>query len=101
MWNDGGGGCSLSFKAQVWQSEVLDWSSVGCGAGYESKRAVADVAADADPYPGWPSIDSVPYVRAGSSLKNASVIGWTPIGGTSVALRSSPRCSRSRVDRAV
>ena len=85
VWNDGGGGCSLSFKAQVWQSEVLDWSSVGCGTGSESKRAVADVAADADPYTGVAVYDSVPYVRAGSGLKNASVIGWTPIGGTSVA----------------
>jgi Subtilase family len=85
VWNDGGGGCSLNFKAQVWQSEVPDWASVGCGTGSESKRAVADVASDADPYTGVAVYDSVPYVRAGSGLKNARVIGWTPIGGTSLA----------------
>ena len=81
VWNDGGGGCSLGFMAQEWQRDVPDWSSVGC----EGRRAVADVAADADPYTGVAVYDSVPYVRAGSGLKNARVIGWTPIGGTSVA----------------
>ena len=85
VWNNGGGGCSLGFEAQVWQSEVLDWSSVGCGTGSESKRAVADVAADADPYTGVAIYDSVPYVGPGGGQKNARVIGWTPIGGTSVA----------------
>ena len=56
VWNDAeeaygaaGGGCSERFTAQPWQREVSDWASVGCGVGGESKRAVADVSADADP----------------------------------------------------
>jgi hypothetical protein len=81
VWNDGGGGCSLGFMAQEWQRDVPDWSSVGC----EGRRAVADVSADADPNTGVAVYDSVPYVRTGSGLKNARVLGWTPIGGTSVA----------------
>jgi hypothetical protein len=85
VWADGGSGCSLNFKAQSWQSEVPDWSSVGCGTGSESKRAVADIAADADPYTGVAVYDSVPYVRPGSGLVHATVFDWTPIGGTSAA----------------
>ncbi len=81
VWNDGGGGCSLGFTAQEWQRDVPAWSSVGC----EGRRAVADVAADADPYTGVAVYDSVPYVRPGGGLKNARVIGWTPIGGTSLS----------------
>jgi hypothetical protein len=81
VWNEGGGGCSLEFMAQEWQRDIPDWSSVGC----EGRRAVADVAADADPYTGVAVYDSVPYVHAGSGLKAARVLGWTPIGGTSVA----------------
>ena len=81
VWRDGGGGCSLSFPAQEWQRDVPDWSSVGC----EGRRAVADVAADADPYTGVAVYDSVPYISPGGGLNSASVIGWTPIGGTSVA----------------
>jgi len=81
VWNDGGGGCSLEFMAQEWQRDVPDWSIVGC----EARRAVADVSADADPYTGVAIYDSVPYVGPGGGLKNARVIGWTPIGGTSVA----------------
>jgi hypothetical protein len=51
---------------------VPDWSAVGCG----SRRAVADVSADADPYTGVAVYDSTEY--EGSR-------GWTMIGGTSVA----------------
>ncbi len=81
VWWGGGSGCSLNFKAQPWQSEVPDWSSVGC----EDRRAVADIAADANPYTGVAIYDSVPYVRLGDGLKNATVFYWTPIGGTSAA----------------
>jgi Subtilase family len=78
----GGGGCSKQFAAPLWQSAVPDWSSVGCGAGAEAKRAVADVAADGDPYTGVAVYDSVPYyVEPGKT----EVLGWLPIGGTSVA----------------
>ena len=44
-WYRSGGGCSPQYEAPAWQRDVPDWSSVGCG----SNRAVADVAADAQP----------------------------------------------------
>jgi hypothetical protein len=80
VWNQanngsgaGGGGCSGVFGAQPWQQELPDWMNVGCG----SRRAVADVAADADPYTGAAIYDSTPL--EGATLK------WTTIGGTSLA----------------
>ncbi len=81
VWNDSGGGCSLGFAAQEWQRDVADWSSVGC----EGRRAVADVSADAEPDTGVAIYDSVPYLRPGSGLKTARVLGWWTFGGTSVA----------------
>lgn len=93
VWNDdpspkgtdqggAGGGCSLSFTAKPWQQAVPDWSQVGCG----SKRAVADVSADADPYTGVAVYDSVPSLQeeASGEVVNAP-LEWWPIGGTSVA----------------
>jgi hypothetical protein len=68
VWNGygaGGSGCSERFAAAPWQQELPDWESVGCG----SKRAVADVAADADPYTGVAIYD----------------YGWRTVGGTSLA----------------
>jgi len=84
VWNDGetygagGGGCSERFTAQPWQQEVSDWTAIGCG----SKRAIADVSADADPVTGVAVYDSVPYPEEGGST---TVLNWVPIGGTSVA----------------
>jgi hypothetical protein len=94
VWNDGGskievepevfepsghgstgGGCSESLTAQSWQQAVPDWSEVGCG----TKRAAADVSADGDPYSGVAVYDSTFYPPAGM------VLGWVPIGGTSLA----------------
>ena len=82
VWNDGstinggygasGGGCSDLFTAPAWQKALADWSSVGC----ESKRAIADVSADADPYTGAAVYDSTP-------IEGRS--GWRSIGGTSLA----------------
>jgi hypothetical protein len=69
----GGGGCSTQFPAPEWQQQVPDWEHVGCG----TKRAVSDVAADGDPYTGVDVYDSVPDA--------GQVLGWMPIGGTSVA----------------
>jgi len=80
-WIGSGGGCSLNFTAQPWQSEVADWSSVGC----EGRRTVSDVSADADPYTGVAVYDSVPYIPLGGGLKSATVLGWTPVGGTSAS----------------
>jgi hypothetical protein len=74
VWNgDGatGGGCSTLFTAQPWQPSA----SVGCG----TKRAVADVSADGDPYTGVAVYDSTPNPAAENSF------GWGTIGGTSVA----------------
>ena len=80
-WIGSGGGCSLNFTAQPWQSGVADWSAVGC----EGRRAVSDVSADADPYTGVAVYDSVPYIPLGGGLKSATVFDWAPIGGTSAA----------------
>ncbi len=70
----GGSGCSAQFAAPPWQLEMIDWASVGCGTGAAATRAVADVAADADPYSGVLVYDS-----------HASREGLLVIGGTSVA----------------
>jgi hypothetical protein len=80
-WIGAGGGCSLNFEAQPWQSEVADWPSVGC----EGHRAVNDVSADANPYTGVAVYDSVPYISLGGGLKSATVFDWAPIGGTSAS----------------
>jgi hypothetical protein len=85
VWNDGGfsggalkgagaggSGCSVQFAAPAWQQSLANWQSVGCGA----KRAVADVAADADPYTG---------VAVYDSTETEGNKGWATIGGTSVA----------------
>jgi hypothetical protein len=77
----GGGGCSESFTAPQWQQEVLDWSQVGCG----SKRAVADISADADPYTGVAIYDSVPDPHEEGQKTVNTPLEWWPIGGTSVA----------------
>jgi hypothetical protein len=79
----GGGGCgSASLTAPSWQQAVPDWSKVGCG----SKRAVADVSADADPYTGVAVYDSVPTLHEEASGEEVNTpLEWWPIGGTSVA----------------
>jgi hypothetical protein len=69
----GGSGCSESFPAPYWQLELPDWSSVGCG----TDRAVADIAADADPFTGVAVYDSTPNEHGES--------GWAVMGGTSVS----------------
>ena len=81
VWGGSGGGCSLNFTAQPWQTEVADWSSVGC----EDRRAVNDVSADANPYTGVAVYDSIPYIPLGGGLKSAHVFDWTPVGGTSAS----------------
>jgi len=69
----GGSGCSSDFAAPAWQSSLPNWSAVGC----QSRRAVADIAVDADPYTGVAIYDST---------KNAEGIvpQWRRLGGTSV-----------------
>ena len=79
----GGGGCSEeSNSAPSWQQAVPDWPAVGCG----SKRAVADVAADGDPYTGVAVYDSVPTIQEPEPGEVVNEpLEWWPIGGTSVA----------------
>ena len=75
VWNGygaAGSGCS-AFPAPQWQLETSDWASVGCG----DKRAVADVAADADFYTGVAVYDSTPEGKAPP--------GWATANGTSLA----------------
>ena len=85
VWNgDGatGGGCSIVFTAQPWQQSLSNWSGVGCG----TKRAVADVSADADPYTGLAVHDTSPeceYQYEEAKVKH--VLYWCTIGGTSLA----------------
>ncbi len=92
VWNDGGksngetvgfgaggGGCSNVFTAPSWQSSVADWSQVGCG----TSRAVADIAADADPYTGVAVYDTSKECESLSPEK--TVVHWCTYGGTSLA----------------
>ncbi len=72
-WDEGGSGCGEA-PSPSWQQAVSDWSEVGCG----SRRAVADVSADADPYSGLAVYDTTPYPPYGSS-------SWKTIGGTSLS----------------
>jgi hypothetical protein len=78
VWNGEGAtgsGCSQRFPAAPWQQELPDWTSIGCG----SRRAVADVAADADPFTGAIIYDSTPLREGGTPPF------WRAIGGTSLA----------------
>jgi hypothetical protein len=77
----GGSGCSERFTAPPWQQKVADWKAVGCG----SRRAVADVSADGDPYSGVAVYDSVPDLREEGDRIVNTPLSWVPIGGTSVA----------------
>jgi len=85
VWNGyhaGGGGCSAVFTAQPWQQSLSDWSAVGCA----SKRAVADVAADADPYTGVAVLDTSPECEYRyEEAEVVHVLHWCTLGGTSVA----------------
>ncbi|HWB67230.1 MAG TPA: S8 family serine peptidase [Mycobacteriales bacterium] len=65
-WTDGGSGCS-DLNATTWQSADV----TGCDG-----RAVADVAAVADPATGVAVYDSTPY---------ESAVGWLTFGGTSAS----------------
>jgi len=90
IWNDGGesktgerggagaagGGCSTAFSAPAWQRALPAWEGVGCA----NRRAVADVAADADPYTGVAVYDSTPTTEGAETVS-----GWNVLGGTSVA----------------
>jgi len=65
VWSGAGSGCSAYISKPTWQTDA------GC-----ARRAVADVAADADPNTGVAVYDS--YASRGAK-------GWLVFGGTSVA----------------
>lgn len=71
-WSGAGSGCSAYVAAPAWQTSDPSWSLTGCG----TKRAVADVGADANPSTGAAIYDSVKY--QGRS-------GWFQLGGTSLS----------------
>jgi hypothetical protein len=73
-WSEAGSGCSTVFDAAPWQSAVAGFPATGCGSG----RAVADIAAVADPATGVDVYDSTPEEPGGPT-------GWGVWGGTSVA----------------
>jgi subtilase family serine protease len=85
VWNGdgaGGGGCSVVFTAQPWQQNLADSSVVGCG----TKRAVADISADADPYTGVAVHDTSPECEYRyKEGKTEHVLYWCTIGGTSLS----------------
>ena len=72
VWGGSGSGCSAYLLAKSWQTSDPSWPRTGC----DSKRAVADVAADADPNTGASVYDSTRY--QGQS-------GWFKVGGTSLS----------------
>ncbi len=86
VWNNqngaGGGGCSSLFTAPPWQPLQAGWAAVGC----DSERAVADIAADADPKTGVHVYDTVVRgLGTEEEATNHEVPEWIVIGGTSVA----------------
>jgi PKD repeat protein len=64
-----GGGCSLQFTANSWQTNTSGWANTGCG----TSRMAADVSALADPYTGFDVYNTF------------SGGGWGTYGGTSLA----------------
>ena len=82
VWNGDGGtgsGCSEDYEAPSWQRELPNWFAVGC----ESKRAVADISADADPYTGVAVYDSTTIVEKKGG--GYGPFDWGTVGGTSLA----------------
>lgn len=75
----GGGGCSAVFAPPTWQREIPDWPQVGCESEAVPHRAVADVAADGDPYSGVLVYDSA------ESKENLLIIGGTSVASPIVA----------------
>lgn len=72
VWSSTGSGCSRYETANSWQTNLSNWSLTGCA----SKRAIADVSADADPNTGAAVFDSTPY---------NGLTGWWEVGGTSLS----------------
>jgi hypothetical protein len=76
-WSHTGGGCGLEpaqhWQAQYWQAQDGNWGATGCA----NRRAVADIAADADPLSGVAIYDSTPL--------SPWFPGWATFGGTGLS----------------
>ncbi len=72
VWTNAGGGCSAYETANLWQNSLQNWNLTNCG----TFRAIADIAAVADPNTGAAVYDSTFY----NGQK-----GWWQIGGTSLS----------------
>ncbi len=70
VWSGSGGGCSTN-SVPIWQSDLSNWATAGCG----SNRAYGDISADADPNSGM-----AVYLATSSTTGS-----WYEIGGTSLA----------------
>ncbi len=77
VWSGSGGGCSTN-SAPVWQTDLSNWATAGCG----NYRAYGDISADADPNSGT-------AVYMATSATSGS---WIEVGGTSL---SSPLIASS------
>lgn len=71
VWLGAGSGCSTYEAALPLQTSLSNWGSVGC-----ARRAVADVAAVADPNTGAAVYTTTPY---------SGQTGWFQVGGTSLS----------------
>jgi Divergent InlB B-repeat domain/IPT/TIG domain len=71
-WSHTGSGCGLE-PAWHWQTQYWNWGETGCANG----RAVADIAADADPLSGVAIYDSTPL--------SPWFPGWATFGGTGLS----------------
>jgi hypothetical protein len=71
-WSHTGSGCGLE-PAQHWQPQYTNWGESICA----NRRAVADIAADADPLSGVAIYDSTPL--------SPWFPGWATFGGTGLS----------------
>jgi len=72
VWSGTGSGCSRYETASPWQTSLPNWNQTAC----LTHRAIADVAADADPNTGAAVYDSTAY---------GGQTGWWQVGGTSLS----------------
>jgi hypothetical protein len=84
-----GSGCSTLFAVPSWQLSAAGFTATGCA----TKRAVADVAADADPQTGIAIYDSFPdqgtanwMVAGGTSLSSPLIAGVYGLAGGAHAI---------------
>ncbi len=83
-----GGGCSLRFTANPWQSQAAGFPAGDCGAG----RLNVDISADGDPFSGFDILDTYNFCLVAHTAKECKAItegfkahkGWQTFGGTSL-----------------